>query len=163
MNRETVERLIEGNLPWPELKNEVLPDPKDQARFETVIDVLESKVDWDEPILVPLNEHLFVVQRGDDRVVKAECGQEFGPASDNWKHASRIRVRESDDEMGELYPDWQTPDPEWSFQIREFFCPGCFRLLDVDAVPAGYPVFLPFEPDIDAFYEGWVDRAPPDR
>ncbi|MXR50383.1 acetone carboxylase subunit gamma [Halovenus sp. WSH3] len=158
-----IEKLIDGELSWEELRNDVLPDPKDPDRFETTRQILQEKVEFDEPILVPLNDHLFAVGTEDGRVVKGECGHEFGPLADNWKEYCKVRVREDESEMRELYPENMTPEPDWQFQLREFFCPECFTLIDVDAVPAGYPVLKPFDPDIDAFYEEWEDRTPPDR
>jgi acetone carboxylase gamma subunit len=40
-------------------------------------------------------------------------------------------------------------------ELREFYCPGCFTLLEVEAVPPGYPVLFDFQPDIEGFYE-WL-------
>lgn len=161
--KDKINRLIEGGLSWEELRNEILPDPKDAERFRRVREVLEERVDWDEPILVPLNDHLFAVGKDGERIVKAECGAELGLLDDNWKKHCRIRVRESEEEMTELYPKWMTPDPDWTFQLREFFCPQCFQQVDVEAVPAGYPIIQSFEPDIDTFYEEWLGMSPPDK
>ncbi|MDS0474433.1 acetone carboxylase subunit gamma [Natrinema sp. 1APR25-10V2] len=161
-DRNQIAKLIDGDLQWEELRNDVLPDPKDGQRFEVTREILQDRVDWDEPILVPLNDHLFAVGTDDGRIVKGECGHEFGPLEDNWKTECQIRVRESEEEMRDLYPKWMTPDPDWTFQLREFFCPECYALLDVDAVPAGYPVLKPFEPDIDVFYEEWLGEPAPD-
>lgn len=158
-----IEKLIEGTLPWHELQNEVLPDPKDPERFETTIAVLQERVEWDEPILVPLNDHLLVVGSEDGRKVKAECGRELCPADENWKLECQVRVREDQAETAELYPELMTPDPDWAFQLREFFCPECYALLDVEAVPAGYPILQKFEPDIDTFYEQWLGEPAPDE
>jgi len=161
-DRTQIEKLIDGTLPWSELRDDVLPDPKDTERFETTIEVLQERVDWDDRILVPLNDHLFVVAGEGGRRVKAECGQELCDAESNWKLECRIRVREDQDETAELYPELMTPDTAWTFQIREFFCPGCYALLDVEAVPAGYPILQKFEPDIDTFYEEWLGEPVPD-
>lgn len=158
-----IEKLIDGELSWEELRNDVLPDPKDPDRFETTRQVLQEKVDWDEPILVPLNDHLYGVGKDGDRIVKAECGHEFGPLDGNWKEHCKVRVRESEGEMRDLYPQHMTPDEDWTFQIREFFCPECYTLVDTDAVPAGYPVLKPFDPDVDTFYEEWQNTTAPDR
>ena len=100
---------------------------------------------------------------GDDgRTVKAECGHELCSADENWKLECDIRAREEQEETAELYPELMTPDPDWTFQIREYFCPECYSLLDVEAVPAGYPILQKFEPDIDTFYEEWLDQPVPD-
>lgn len=36
-------------------------------------------------------------------------------------------------------------------------------ILNVDAVPVGYPVLRNFEPDTDAFCVGWLGKKAPDR
>ena len=162
-DKTQIEKLIDGSLSWEELRNDVLPDPKDPNRFEVTREVLQERVEFDEEILVPMNDHLFAVAADGDRIVKAECGHEFGPVTENWKQRCEIRTKETEDEMRELYPEDMTPDPDWQFQLREFFCPGCYTLVDVDAVPSGYPVLKPFDPDIDTFYEEWLGKKAPDR
>ena len=77
--------------------------------------------------------------------------------------ALRPRPGPRSGEHRDVYPEYGTPHPEWDFQLREWFCPGCFAQLDVDAVPAGYPVRREFDPDIDTFYEEWLGRPAPDR
>lgn len=167
MARETdpqqIEKLIDGELGWEELRNDVLPDPKDAQRFEVTREILQERVEWDDPILVPLNDHLYVVGTDEGRRIRCDCGHEFCDSDDNWKEHARVRVREDEDEHREIYPEYQTPHPDWTFQLREWFCPGCFAQLDVDAVPAGYPVLRNFEPDIDTFYEDWLGKSAPDR
>lgn len=163
LDRDTLEKLLEGRLPWEELRNEVLPDPKDTSRFTQIREILQDRVDWDEPILLPLNDHLYVVGKNDERIVKAECGHELCNVAENWKTECRIRVRRDRGDMTDLYPAAQTPDPDWKFQLREFLCPSCFTLIHVDAVPTGYPVMKPFDPDIETFYEDWLDEVPPDK
>ena len=158
-----VRQLIDGQLAWDELRTEVLPDPKDPNRFEKVRTVLQGRVPGDDPILVPLNDHLYVVGTDDGRKVKAECGHVLCEFGENWRKHAGIRVRESKEEFAELYTEWQSPDPDWTFQLREFFCPECAQLLAVDSVPRGYPVIQKFEPDIDTFYEEWLGKPAPDR
>lgn len=163
LDEQTAEKLIEGDLPWEELRTSILPDPKDPNRFQVVREVLQNRVDWDEPILVPLTDHLYAVGTDDGRKVKAECGHELCDLGENWKHHCRVRVREGREDMMDLYTHDQSPDPDWQFQLRELFCPECYTLVDVEAAPVGYPIQLPFEPDIDLFYESWLDETPPDR
>lgn len=162
-DKETVSKLIDGELSWNELRNEVLPDPKDPHRFEVTREVLQEQVEWDHPILVPINDHVFVVGSDDGRLFKGACGHEFCGVEDNWKHHSRVRVREGKEEFEELYTEWQAPDVDWQFQLREFLCPDCLALLDVEAVPVGYPVQQKFDPDIDTFYEDWLGELAPDN
>lgn len=163
MDTDRVRKLVEGELPQQELRNDVLPDPKDPNRFQEVRKVLQEKVDWDDPILVPLNDHLYIVGTDNGRVVRGECGHDFCNADENWKTACQVRVREGEEEMDDLYPEHMGTNPEWSFQLREFYCPECYTLINVDSVPAGYPVLQPFEPDIDTFYEEWLGEPAPDK
>jgi len=86
----------------------------------------------------------------------------FGDYQINWKLKCRIRVRDTFESIEKLYPKMMGSDPEWEV-LREFFCPNCFTLLDVEAVPPGYPIIFNFLPDIDAFYEKWLGRNPPDK
>jgi acetone carboxylase gamma subunit len=162
-DRQQVEKLIDGELGWEELRNDVLPDPKDDQRFEVTRRLLQEDVEWDNPILLPLNDHLYVVGSERGRIVKCDCGHEFCGFEENWKEHARIRVREDKADHRGIYPEYQTPHPDWTFQLREWFCPGCFAQLDVDAVPAGYPVLQNFEPDIDTFYEEWLGEKAPDK
>ena len=166
MASETDERqvaqLIDGEIGWPELRNDVLPDPKDGERFEVTRRLLEERVDFEEPILLPLSDHLYAVGTDRGRIVKCDCGHEFCSLEKNWKHHARVRVREAEADHRKIYPEYGTPHPDWDFQLREWFCPGCYAQLDVDAVPAGYPVRRGFEPDVDTFYEDWLGEQAPD-
>ena len=77
MDRRTAEDLIDGRLSWPQLK-EILFHSKDPDRFQVVMNVLQERLGWEEPVLLPLAEHLYVVQKGSQRVVRCDCGCEFG-------------------------------------------------------------------------------------
>jgi acetone carboxylase gamma subunit len=46
-------------------------------------------------------------------------------------------------------------------ELREFFCPGCARQLEVDACTPGYPIIHDFLPDLQGFYSGWLGRDIP--
>jgi len=162
-DKETIRQLVDGNIAWEELRNEILPDPKASNRFETTREVLQERVEFDDPILVPLNDHLYVTGGDDGRHVTAGCGHELCEADENWKIHSQVHVREDDEEFAELYTEMQSPHPEWDFELREFFCPGCYELVEVEAVPTGYPMLQKFEPDIDVFYEEWLGEPAPDK
>ena len=113
MASETDERqvaqLIDGDIGWSELRNDVLPDPKDGERFEVTRRLLEERVDFEEPILLPLSDHLYAVGTDRGRIVKCDCGQEFCSLEENWKHHARVRVREAEADHREIYPEYQTP------------------------------------------------------
>lgn len=159
--KRTLARLLEGELSWKELKP-IIAGKKDAERFNMVLEILQEKVPWDETILLPLHEHLYIISKDNERIVKCDCGYEFGDYRKNWKKKCRIRVRDTEEEIRELYPKDMGCDLQWE-ELREFYCPGCLTLLDTESVPPGYPVIFNFLPDIDTFYEKWLGRKPPDK
>jgi acetone carboxylase gamma subunit len=160
-DEKTLERMIEGKLSWEELKP-IISGRKDADRFEKILSILQKRVAWNERIILPLHEHLYIVSKNDQRIVKCDCGYEFGDYKNNWKTKCRVRVRDTIEEIEELYPKDMGCDPDWE-ELREYFCPGCFTLLDVEAVPHGYPTIFNFLPDIDTFYEKWLGKKAPDK
>jgi acetone carboxylase gamma subunit len=159
--KEVLKNLIEGKLDWSRLK-QIMSSPKDPDRFIKYLALAQERVKWPERILLPLGEHLYVVARKGARVVKCDCGQEFGDWRENWKLSALIHCRDTSEKLAEIYPGPRSPDPEWC-EIREFYCPGCGAQLEVESVPPGYPITFDFLPDIDAFYEEWLGQPPPDR
>ena len=76
-DKATLEKLIDGKLSWPEIKN-IMSSFKDPDRFDKYVDILQGRVEWDDRILLPLAAHLYIVQKPDgSRVVKCDCGYEF--------------------------------------------------------------------------------------
>lgn len=157
----TLERLIDGELKWSELKS-IIGSTKDHDRFERILKILQEKVPWQEKILLPLHEHLYIVSKDGQRIVKCDCGYEFGDYKMNWKRKCRVRVRDKSEDIEELYPKYMGCDPEWE-ELREYYCPECLSLLDTEAVPPGYPTIFNFIPDLDTFYEKWLRRKTPDK
>ena len=153
--------MIDGDLPWDELKP-IISGRKDANRFNIILEILQGRVPWKEKILLPLHEHLYVVSKDNQRIVKCDCGYEFGDYRENWKYKCRVRVRDTEEDIGELYPKYMGSDPKWE-ELREYICPGCLTLLDVEAVPPGYPTIFNFLPDIDTFYEKWLGKKAPDK
>ena len=160
-DKKTLERMLEGDLPWEQLKP-IISDQKDPNRFDIIMKILQEKVKFKEKILLPLHEHLYIVSKNGERIVKCDCGYEFGDYKINWKTKCRVRVRDTFEQIEQLYPKDMGSDPTWE-ELREYFCPGCFVLLDVEAVPPGYPTIFNFLPDIDTFYENWLGRKAPDK
>ncbi|MFX1322725.1 MAG: acetone carboxylase subunit gamma [Promethearchaeota archaeon] len=160
-DKKTLERLIDGDLTWIELKP-IISGRKDPTRFDMILEILQEKVPWKEKIILPLHEHLYIVAKSNQRIVKCDCGHEFGDYRTNWKTKCRVRVRDTTEEIDELYPKYMGSDPEWE-ELREYYCPGCYTLLDVEAVPPGYPTIFNFLPEIDIFYEKWLGRKAPDK
>jgi acetone carboxylase gamma subunit len=141
---ERIRDLVEGKLPLDEILE--LQREKDEGRFEKVLQIEQERVTWDDRILVPLQEHLYVVEKeSGDRIVKCSCGHEYGDYRINWKELALVYERQPDDE---LYLGPRAADPDWQI-LREFYCPGCATLLDVEPVPVGYPFVFNFLPDIE--------------
>ena len=158
-DEQTIAQLINGKLSWSKTK-EIISGPKDPARFDQVIDILQAAVPWKEKILLPLAEHLFIVKKGAEQIIKCSCGHEFGDYRRNWKFEARVYVRDTRESLRELYRAYEHCDPEW-MELREFYCPGCYALLEVEAVPPGYPVIQDFLPDLEGFYKNILGRDLP--
>ena len=154
--KDVIRDLIDGRLPWPTTK-QIMSDFKDAERFETYIEILQERVSWKERILLPLGEHLYIVQKGKEQIVKCDCGHEFGPYTDNWKLSASIFVRDNDEKLEEIYPGARKCDPDW-MEIREYYCPGCQTQLETEAVTPGYPIVFDFVPDLEAFYRDWLKK-----
>jgi len=164
--REKVRRvadMIEGRMPVDELVKVIVSD-KDPDAFDALIAYFQEKVSWKEQILLPLTDHLLIVakEQGSSRtaIVKCTCGYEFTDYRVNWKVKARVAVRETEADFRELYPAYMHPEPGWQV-LREYFCPGCFALLEVEAVPVGYPPVFDALPDIQTLYRDWLGRELP--
>jgi acetone carboxylase gamma subunit len=158
-SKEVIRDLIEGKLPWSPTKS-IISGYKDEDRFDKYVEILQDKVHWSEKILLPLTDELYIVQKGEERVIKCSCGHEFGDYRINWKLNALTHVRDTEEELQELYPYPGAQEPEYC-EIREYYCPHCGALLQVDTVPFGYPVVFDFLPDLDAFYRDWLGRPLP--
>jgi acetone carboxylase gamma subunit len=172
---ETLRDLIDERLPRGQVRA-IQSGYKDADRFDKYVRILQERVPWDDPIVLPFGEHLFIVSKGarpsaeatDGRslsgapifLVKCSCGHEFCDYRENWKLEALVHVRETAEDLLEIYPDKMHGDPAWNV-LREYFCPGCKTLLEVEAVPPGYPVVHDFVPDLEGFYEEWLGRPLP--
>ncbi len=156
ISKQELRLLVEGKLDWDKTKA-LISGYKDEDRFQKFVEVFQEKVSWEERILLPLSDRLFIVEKGEDRVAKCICGYEFGDYRENWKLRALIYVREGEEEIEELYPYPSRPDPRYC-EVREYICPGCGNLLEVDCVPFGYPVIMDVLPDLDTFYSEWLGK-----
>jgi acetone carboxylase gamma subunit len=160
LDRETLRDLVDERLPRSEVRA-IQSSYKDPERFDQYVALLQDRVDWDNRIVLPFGEHLYIVSKGDGTyVIKCDCGHEFGDYRENWKLEALINVRDSEESLREIYPAKMSGDPEWN-HLREYFCPGCKTLLEVEAVPPGYPVVHDFLPDLEGFYSEWLERELP--
>lgn len=158
-SKNDLQALMEGSLPWDRVKS-IMSSYKDEDRFEKYLEILQEGVDWAEKIVLPIGEHLFIVPKNNSYIVKCECGYEFGDYKKNWKMSANIFVRNSEELLGEIYEENRKPDPEL-MELREFICPGCGTLLEVEAVTLGYPVVFNFLPELEGFYEKVLGKELP--
>lgn len=160
---EQVKNLVDGKLDW-DTTLRMLSMPKDPERFQLYLAALQKKLDWSDRIVLPLGPHLHIVQQAKSKrwVIQCDCGHAFCDWNDNWKMHANLYVRDTEEAMVEVYPKLMAPDTAWQV-YREYTCPQCGTLHDVEAPTPWYPVIHDFEPDIDAFYKEWVKLPLPER
>lgn len=154
VTKEMLADLMDGRLEDDYVQQLQRMRRKDKDRLSTYIEVLQDRVPWDNAILLRLTDHLYIVRGldGNGRIVKCDCGHEFGDYRVNWKLGCRVRVRRTAAEFEEVYyPAYVIPEPEW-MEIREYYCPGCASQLAVEVTPPGYPPLFDMLPDLDALY-----------
>lgn len=155
--KENFELLIDGKLPWEEVKKAIRLSPKDADRFHKYLEILQAKVPWEDRILLRISDHLYIVAKpGGGRTVKCDCGQEFGDYRINWKLSCRVYVRATDEAVAEVVTIPEARHNTDLVEMREFYCPGCYALLGVEVVPPGYPPIFEMFPDLDTFYREWL-------
>lgn len=161
LDEDTLAALLDERLTRREVKD-IQSGYKDPGRFDKWLAVLQARVGYEDPIVLPAGEGLNIVRRRSDgrMVYRCDCGHDFCEHNRNWKMDALVHVRESEQAMLEVYPERGGPDPRLQ-QLREYICPGCARQLEVEALPPGYPVVHEFLPDIEGFYKGWLHREPP--
>jgi N-methylhydantoinase B/acetone carboxylase alpha subunit len=161
LDEQMLASLLEERLTRREVKD-IQSGYKDADRFEKWLAVLQRGVPYEDPIVMPAGEGLNIVRRdGDGALVhRCDCGHDLGPHDRNWKLHALVHVRETEEEMLEVYPRMGGPDPRLQ-QLREYLCPSCARQLEVEALPPGYPIVHDFLPDIEGFYRGWLGRELP--
>jgi acetone carboxylase gamma subunit len=163
-SKENFQRLIDGKLPWEEVKKVIRLSPKDADRFKNYIELLQKSVPWTDRILLRISDHLYIVMKeGGERIVKCDCGHELGDYRMNWKFSCRVYARKTDEEMAEVITIPEARHNTDLVEMREFYCPGCYALLGVEVVPEGYPPIFEMFPDLDSFYRDWLSDPLPDE
>jgi acetone carboxylase gamma subunit len=71
-------------------------------------------------------------------------------------------MRDTPEALEEIDPRLMASTPSWQV-IREFYCPECVTLHDVEAPTPWYPIIRDFEPDIDMFHRDWLGLPIPER
>ncbi|HEV7252725.1 MAG TPA: acetone carboxylase subunit gamma [Mesorhizobium sp.] len=158
-SQAVISDLVSGTLPFNQTRR-IMSAYKDDDRFQKYVAVLEERVAFSDRILLPVGDHLFICESAEGRVTKCECGHSFGHYRQNWKLQAAIRVRDTEEALREIYPNSDIPDPEW-MEIREFICPSCGTLHEVEAAAPGYPIVHDFEPDLEGFYRDWLGQPLP--
>jgi N-methylhydantoinase B/oxoprolinase/acetone carboxylase alpha subunit/acetone carboxylase gamma subunit len=160
MNETTLGMLLDEKLPRRDVKD-IQSGYKDPDRFDLWLRALQDRVGYSDPIVLPVGEGLNVVRPASGELaIRCDCGHDFCAPDRNWKMHAAIFVRDDEASLRELYPKMAHCDPDW-MHLREYVCPSCARLLEVEAVPPGYPVVFDFLPDIEGFYRGWLGRQVP--
>ena len=164
VDKDLIRQLVEGTISRDNARRLIRMPRKDHERFFNYLEVLQERVAWPERILLRLTDHLYIVAKdGGGRVVKCDCGQEFGDYRANWKLSAQIRARRTRAEFEQVYsPAPACPEPDWQ-EIREFYCPGCQAQLAVEVVPPGYPLVMDMLPDLDRYYREFLQRPLPDE
>jgi N-methylhydantoinase B/acetone carboxylase alpha subunit len=135
---------------------------KDPDRFDKWVAILQERVDYDDPIVLPFGEGLNIVRRRSDGelVIRTDAGHDFCRWDENWKMHAPIFVRDTDELYQEIYPKLSHPEGDW-MELREYYCPISGQLLETEGVTPGYPVVHSYLPDIEGFYRGWLGREVP--
>jgi acetone carboxylase gamma subunit len=159
LEKDTLADLLDEKLERRTVKD-IQSGYKDPDRFDKWVAVLQERVPYEDPIVLPCGEGLNVVRSGSELVIRCDCGHDFCGHTENWKMHALVFVRDSDELLREVYPERGHCDPEWQ-ELREFYCPSCARQLEVEAVAPCYPVVHEFLPDVEGFYRGWLGREVP--
>lgn len=158
VSENEIRSLVEDDVSWDTVEGLLKLDKKDSDRFEKYMNVLEETVDLDDELLLRIGDHLFIVRDDDgERVVKCDCGHDFGDYRVNWKLNALINVRRTKEEMQQIYVYDEATPREGVQEIREYICPGCGTQLSVEVVTPAYPAVFPMLPDLDGFYKDWLD------
>ena len=152
--------LIRRELGWDDLLK-LMREPKSPHRFDEMIQAVQESVPWDETILIPLGENLFIVAKDGKAIIKTSGGAELCAWNENWKMKCRIIVRRTKADLKKVFPAEHLTIDSDLVELREWYCPKSGILLDVDCVPPTYPVEIDFTPDLEAFYSVWLGRSLP--
>ena len=111
-SKEVINDLVNGTLPWAQTRR-IMSGYKDDDRFFKYLAVLQDRVVWSDPILLPVGDRLFICDSAEGRVTRCECGHSFGDYRRNWKLNAVINVRDTEESLREIYPNSDIPDPKW--------------------------------------------------
>ena len=130
---------------------------KDEDRFFKIVAVLQDRVGWKDPILLPVSDHLFICQSGDERVTTLRMRPFLRRLSQELEAEGRDHRAQHRGVAARNLSEQRYPDPQW-MEIREFICPECGTMHEVEAAAPGYPIVHDFEPDLEGFYREWLGK-----
>ena len=110
---------------------------------------------------IPMTEYLEIDLAAERWLCRA-CGQDLGPARDNYKRGTLVYDRDPGQIHRPLldparYEFTFAPDPAWC-RILEYYCPGCATMIETEYLPPGHPPVWDLEIDIDALKRQWAAR-----
>ena len=144
-SKEIIRDLLDGR-PSPDKVHEI-QKYSDEGRQQAVLEIEQERLGWTDKILVCVQEHLYVVQKGgNEKIIRCSCGYEFNDYRVNWKLNALVYERNPED--GEVFKGPRAADPNYMI-LREFYCPDCGVQLEVEAVPPGYPFIFSFLPSLE--------------
>lgn len=85
--------------------------------------------------LLCLGPRLRLIEREGERFTACSCGRVLAPASENYKH----RVGEIRRPLSAAGPQCDPYGLGGAFELREYVCPACAALLEVDMLECGEP------------------------
>jgi acetone carboxylase gamma subunit len=94
---------------------------------------------------VRLNESLFYDLRA-GATIRCRCGHELGPVGTHYKHLAAMAVFPVQRIGPEVNPHRWNGD---RFELREFYCPGCATLLELEIARPGDPLLEDVELDLE--------------
>jgi N-methylhydantoinase B/acetone carboxylase alpha subunit len=161
VTEDTLRDLLDERLVRRAVK-EIQSSIKDADRFDKWLRVLQERVDYDDPIVLPYGEGMNIVRRRSDGelVIRTDAGADLSRWDENWKTGAVMFVRDTPEAFQEVYPKLGHPDGAWQ-ELREYYCPISGRLLETEALPPGYPAVHEYLPDLEGLYEGWLGRELP--
>ena len=139
------------------------PAIKDPDRFEKWLSVLQERVAYEDPIVLPVRrgpEHRAAALRRASSSIRSDAGDDFCRSERELEDARAVFVRDTDERYGRSTRSWATRRATGQ-QLREYYCP----LVRAPARDRGRAARLPglheYLPDIEGFYRGWLGREVP--
>lgn len=114
---------------------------RDRIRSRRIAEATHSRSLPDTPKnLIPemkIGPYLILMNNGDEKFITCSCGQVLSPAKENYKEWVAEARRPLSTGGPRCDPFHKGHD---RFEMREYYCPGCATLLEVDMVEKSEPV-----------------------